>query len=145
MIRDITPEDKAAFLAMAEQLYSSKAVTNKVDRHILEATFDAAINKSPFLRAFIIVDNDMPVGYALLSFSYATEVGGLVVLLEDLYISEKCRGMGLGNKFLQFIEQEYPLAKRFRLEVTKENKQAIGLYSKLGYKFHDYIQMVKDL
>ena len=145
MIRDIMPEDKAVFLAMTEQLYSSKAVMSKVDRHIFEATFDAAINKSPFIRALIIEDNEVPVGYALLSFSYATEVGGLVVLLEDLYISEICRGMGLGSKFLQFLEQEYPLAKRFRLEVTKENKQAIGLYSKLGYKVHDYIQMVKDL
>ena len=95
MVRDITPGDKAVFLAMAKQLYSSKAVTHKVDSHIFEATFDAATNKSPFIRALIIEDDGIPVGYALLSFYFATEVGGLAVLLEDLYISDTCRGKGL--------------------------------------------------
>ena len=33
----------------------------------------------------------MPVGYALLSFAYATELCGLVVWIEELYISETCR------------------------------------------------------
>jgi ribosomal protein S18 acetylase RimI-like enzyme len=80
-----------------------------------------------------------------LSFSFATEVGGLVVLLEDLYISEERRGKGLGHKFMQFIEQEYPLAKRFRLEVTKENTQAIDLYGKLGFEVLEYVQMVKNI
>ena len=145
MIRDITPKDKMVFLKMAEKFYSSPAVAHKIDSHILEMTFDAAISKSPFIRALIIEDSEMPAGFAILSFSYATEVGGLVVLLEDLYISEACRGKGLGIEFMRFMEREYPAAKRFRLEVTKGNKKAIDLYSKLGYKTLDYMQMVKDI
>ena len=145
MIRDITPKDKMAFLEMAEKFYSSAAVANRIDRCLLEITFDTAISKSPFVRALIIEDNEMPVGFALLSFYHATEVGGLVVLLEDLYISQTCRGKGLGSRFMEFLEQEYPEAKRFRLEVTKENKKAIDLYSKIGYKTLDYVQMVKDI
>ena len=108
-------------------------------------SFDTALSKSPYARALIIEDDDIPVGFALLSFSHATEAGGLVVLLEDLYISETCRGKGLGSKFMQFMEQEYPEARRFRLEVTKANLKAIGLYSSLGYKTLDYVQMVKDM
>jgi len=145
MIRDVTQEDRAKFLEMAEKFYSSKAVAHNIDRHLLETTFDTAVNKSSFLHALIIEDNDIPVGFALLSFSYATEVGGLVVLLEDLYISEACRGKGLGSKFMQFMEKEYPAAKRFRLEVTKENRGAIDLYCRFGYKQLDYVQMVKDI
>ena len=145
MIRDITPQDKKVFLNMAEKFYSSTAVAHNIDSPLLEITFEAAISKSPFIRALIIEDNEIPVGFALLSFSHATEVGGLVVLLEDLYISDTCRGKGLGRKFMQFMEQEYPAAKRFRLEVTKENKKAMDLYCKLGYKPLDYVQMVKDI
>jgi ribosomal protein S18 acetylase RimI-like enzyme len=144
MIRDIVKEDKAVFLKMTKEFYSSDAVAHNVEGHILEATFDNAINKSPYIRALIIENNGAPVGFALLSLTYATEVGGLAVLLEDLYISETCRGMGLGSKFMQFVEQEYPSAKRFRLEVKKENTRAVDLYSKLGYKTLDYVQMVKD-
>jgi len=145
MIRDITQDDKTVFLQMAETFYSSKAVAHNVDRQILETVFDTVIKKSPLIRALIIEDNEMPVGFALVSFSFATEIGGLVVLLEDLYISETCRGKGLGSQFMHFLEQEYPSAKRFRLEVTKENQKAIDLYRKLGYKVPDYIQMVKEI
>ena len=145
MIRDVMPKDKMFLLEMAEKLYSSAAVAHTIDSRIHELNFDAAISKSPFIRAFIIEENDIPEGYAFISFSHATEVGGLVVLLEDLYISDTCRGKGLGSMFIQFVEQEYPSAKRFRLEVTKENIKAIELYCKLGYKTLDYVQMVKDL
>jgi ribosomal protein S18 acetylase RimI-like enzyme len=46
---------------------------------------------------------------------------------------------------MQFMEQEYPSAKRFRLEVSKENTRAIELYRKLGYEVLEYVQMVKDV
>jgi ribosomal protein S18 acetylase RimI-like enzyme len=130
---------------MTEKFYSSDAVDHNIERHILEAVFDAALSKSPYIRALIIENESEAVGFALLSFTYATEVGGFTVLLEDLYISEVCRGMGLGSKFMQFIEQEYPSAKRFRLEVKKENTRAVELYTKLGYKTLSYVQMVKDI
>jgi len=145
LIRDITEKDRAVFLEMTEKFYSSDAVAHNVERHILETTFDTALNESPYIRALIIEDDGNPVGFALLSFSYATEVGGLVVLLEDLYISDVCRGKGLGSKFMQFMEREYPAAKRFRLEVAGENTRAVDLYKKLGYNVLDYVQMVKDI
>ena len=145
MIRDITQEDKTVFFEMAEKFYSSKAVAHNIDSRITNTTFETALNKSPFIRAFIIEDNEIPVGFGLVSFSYATEVGGLVVLLEDLYISDTCRGKGLGGEFMQFIEREYPSAKRFRLEVAKENTRAVDLYEKLGYEVLEYVQMVKEI
>ena len=145
MIRYITPDDKTVFIAMMEKLYSSKAVAQKVDSQIFEETFHAAVNNSPFIKAYIIEDEGTPVGYAVISFSFASEVGGLVALLEDIYISDTCRGKGLGSQFMRFMEEEYPLVKRYRLEVTKKNEKAMALYSKLGYKVLDYVQMVKDV
>ena len=145
MIRDITQNDRTVFLDMAEVFYSTPAVAHKIERSLLEATFNAAVGKSPYVRALIIEDGDTPVGFALLSFTHSTEVGGLVVLLEELYVNETYRGKGLGSKLLKFIECEYPEAKRFRLEVTRNNARAIDLYGKLGYKQLDYVQMVKDM
>jgi GNAT superfamily N-acetyltransferase len=145
MFRDVTEKDRGIFLEMAEKFYSSDAVSHTIERHILEATFDTALNKSPLMRAVIIENDGTPAGFALLAFSYATEVGGLVVLLEDIYVSEACRGKGIGGKFLQFMESEYPSAKRYRLEVAKDNTGAINLYTRAGYKKLDYVQMVKDI
>jgi len=145
MIRDIMQEDKEIFMAMAKDFYSSKAVAHNIDVKIIETTFSTAINHPHLLRAFIIEDDDIPVGFALTSFYYATEVGGIVVLLEDLYLDETCRGKGYGSKFIEFMEKEYPEAKRFRLEVAEENTRAIGLYKKLGYEVLEYVQMVKNI
>jgi len=145
MIRDIILEDKAAFMAMAKEFYSSKAVAHDIDVKIIEATFNTAINEPHLLRAFIIEDDGSPVGFALTSFYYATEVGGIVVLLEDIYVDETCRGKGFGSKFIEFMEKEYPAAKRFHLEVAEENTRAIGLYKKLGYEVLEYVQMVKNV
>lgn len=145
MIRDLLPNDRDIFLSMVKIFYSSEAVAHNVDFKNFEATFNAAMNKSPFIRALIIEDDGIPAGYALLSFTYSNEVGGMVVLIEELYISDSYRGKGFGSQFLEFLEQEYPLAKRFRLEVVKDNKKAIDLYSRFGYKSLDYAQMVKDI
>ena len=144
MIRDMVPEDKTTFMAMARTFYSSDAVAHDIDNQVIETTFKTAINEPHRIRAFILEDNGIPVGFALTSFYYATEVGGTVVLLEDLYLSKTCRGKGFGSKFIEFIEKEYPAAKRFRLEVAKENTRAIDLYKKLGYKVIEYVQMVKN-
>ena len=145
MIRDITAADRAAFIGMVEKLYSSSAVDHAVDPSVFQTTFDTALSDSPYVRALMIEDEGAPVGYAILSFTYATEVGGLVVQLEDLYICGSCRGKGLGSKFMSFMEAEYPQAKRFRLEVTKENVKAKDLYAKLGFKVLEYVQMVKGV
>jgi len=144
MIRDMRQEDKEIFMAMAKDFYSSKAVAHNMDSRILEINFDTAMNDPQKLRAFIIEDNGIPAGFALTSFYYATEAGGLVVVLEDLYLDETCRGKGLGSKFIQFMEREYPSAKRYHLEVTKENTRAMDLYKKLGYEVLEYVQMVKE-
>jgi len=144
MIRDMTREDRDVFLKMAEKFYSSDAVEHSIEIEKIEAAFEAAVNKSPYIRAFILEDSGTAVGFGLISFTFATEVGGLAVLLEDLYLDESCRGKGLGSKFMQFIENEFPSAERFRLEVAKENTRAIDLYEKLGYKTLDYVQMIKE-
>ena len=144
MIREIRQDDKETFMEMAKKFYSSPAVSHNVGEEIIVRTFEAAVNKSPYIRAFILEDSGTAVGFGLISFTFATEVGGLAVLLEDLYLDESCRGKGLGSKFMQFIENEFPSAERFRLEVAKENTRAIDLYEKLGYKTLDYVQMIKE-
>ncbi|MEL7625209.1 MAG: GNAT family N-acetyltransferase [Clostridiales bacterium] len=144
MIRDLLPKDKELFIAMAKEFYASAAVAHNVDVRNFAITFNAAMANSPFIRALIIEAEQKPAGYALLSFTYSNEAGGMVVLIEELYINKALRGKGLASEFFNFLEQEYPLAKRFRLEVRQDNKKAISLYQKLGYQSLDYVQMIKD-
>ncbi|NLV86039.1 MAG: GNAT family N-acetyltransferase [Clostridiales bacterium] len=145
MFRDLQERDKDVFLSMVKSFYSSEAVSSPVEPENFEATFKAAMDKSPFMRALMIEHEGKPVGYGLLSFTYSNEVGGMVVLAEELYITEAYRGKGYGREFFAFIEREYPKARRFRLEVMQGNTKAIRLYEKLGYKPLEYRQMVKNI
>ena len=45
---------------------------------------------------------------------------------------------------MDWMEREYPAARRFRLEVTQVNQRAIRLYEKSGYQYLRYDQMVLD-
>lgn len=145
MIRDFISKDRELFLTMVKIFYSSSAVAHNVDTQNFEITFQEAMNNSPFVRALMFLDGDTPAGYALLSFTYSNEVGGMVVLVEEVYVSEEHRGRGIAGEFFQFLETEYPDARRFRLEVTKSNTRAIELYRRLGYEPFEYMQMVKDI
>jgi ribosomal protein S18 acetylase RimI-like enzyme len=145
MIRDAVSEDKQVFLSMVGEFYSSSAVMKPIDPENFETTFAAAMNKSPFIRILMIENEEKPIGYALLSLTYSNEAGGIVVLIEEVQIDKAYRGGGHGSEFFRFLEQEYPDAQRFRLEVAADNTKAIDLYRRLGYRVFDYVQMVKDV
>ena len=74
--------------------------------------------------------------------SFSTEFGKPCIWIEDLYIKEQYRGMGLGKMFLDFITEKYT-GCIFRLEVEKENEGAVGLYEKCGFDFLPYLEMKK--
>ena len=84
------------------------------------------------------------MGYVYLTFCYSAEVGGRCVFIEEIFLKEQFRGMGLGKEIMAWMEREYPEVRRFRLEVTQVNKQAIRLYEGSGYKYLRYDQMVFD-
>jgi ribosomal protein S18 acetylase RimI-like enzyme len=144
MIRDSVLGDLDTFLTMARDFYASNATAHPVDSKNFEATFAAAIKGSPFVRLLMIEDAEKTIGYALLSFTHSNEAGGIIVWIEELYIRPTHRGMGYGGDVFQFVEQAYPSAKRFRLEVRSDNERAMALYARLGYKVLNYVQMVKD-
>ena len=56
-------------------------------------------------------------------------------------------GKGCRTQFFEWLfDDEYPEAKRFRLEVTKSNEGAVRLYEKLGFTFRELPedQMIKS-
>lgn len=143
--RDLLPEDKEPFFAMVKQFYSSPAVLHAIGEENIHATFAAAMEKSPYMRALMIESMGNIAGYALLSFTFSNEAGGMVLIVEELYIKPEHRNAGIGKCFFEWIEKAYPMVKRFRLEVQPENQKAAALYKRIGYESLNYDQMIKDI
>ena len=143
--RDLTPEDRDLVIPMVQAFYRSDAVDHPVDAAILERSFqDAASPAEPLLRGLLIQWEGKPAGYMYLTQCYSAEVGGLCVFIEEIYLEPEYRRRGLGAQIMAWLEQEYPAARRFRLEVTQANQGAISLYQRAGYTFLRYDQMVLD-
>ena len=143
-IRKMTGADAETVLPMVYGFYRSDAVDHAVPEETLNRTFQAAVTDGSLLEGFVLEDETGAVGFAYLSPYYACEVGGVNMMLEEIFIIPEAQGKGYGTEFFRWMEETYPEVRRFRLEVTESNQAAARLYKKLGYDFIRYEQMAKD-
>ncbi len=146
MITFITEADKIECCKMVEEFYQTSAVDHSIPSEYINNTVEFALSDNPYNKILICQHDNKYAGYCQLSFTYSGEVGGLVVLIEELYIRDEFKGKGLGTSLLKFIRNEYDgKAKRYRLEVTQDNANAIKLYERLGFEELPYKQMILDI
>ena len=81
-------------------------------------------------------------GYSMIAKSFSTEFGKPCIWVEDLYLKENGRGLGIGSRFFDYLEKQYTDVV-YRLEVEEENDSAIHLYRKKGYGVLPYMEMKK--
>ena len=143
-IRKMTGADAKTVLPMVYGFFRIDAVDHAVPEETLNRTFQAAVTDGSLLEGFVLEDETGAVGFAYLSPYYACEVGGVNMMLEEIFIIPEAQGKGYGTEFFRWMEETYPEVRRFRLEVTESNQAAVRLYKKLGYDFIRYEQMAKD-
>lgn len=145
MIRALSENDRALWLELTGEFYTSPAVDHSIPEKFRSNCFDALMSKTPYADAVIVESGGKVAGYALLAITFSQEAGGIAVWIEEAYIREEFRGKGLGHEIFSWVENKYPNASRYRLEVEDDNTRAIKLYESLGYKKLNYGQMIKDL
>ena len=141
-IRSMSLKDKDIVIEMMKVFYASPAVLSNGSLEIFENDVDNCINDSPYLEGYIFENGDEIQGYAMIAKSFSTEFGKPCIWIEDLYIKEKYRSMGIGSKFFEYIQEKY-LNCIFRLEVEEENEKAIRVYKKCGFEVLPYMEMKK--
>ncbi|MCC8127453.1 MAG: GNAT family N-acetyltransferase [Clostridiales bacterium] len=144
LFREMKYDDRHEVLAMMRLFYDSSAVSTNGSEEIFSNDFDNCVNDCPYLDGYIFLWNNVVCGYAMVARSFSTEFGKPCLWIEDLYLKENSRGLGIGNLFLDYLENRYASSHAiFRLEVEKENDSAIHLYRKKGYRALPYMEMKK--
>lgn len=141
-IRDMTIQDKSSVLEMMRVFYASPAVYSSGSEEIFENDIENCVNNNPYLEGYIIENSNDIQGYAMIAKSFSTEFGKLCIWLEDLYIKDEYRSLGIEKKFMEFITKKYTNCI-FRLEVEEENERAVKLYEKSGFSVLPYMEMKK--
>lgn len=141
-IRAMEVKDRGYVLEMMRVFYASDAVLSNGSEEIFEADIDHCIGECPYLEGYIFENEKEIQGYGMVAKSFSTEFGKPCIWIEDLYVKDAYRGLGIGSFFLKFIESKYPNAV-FRLEVEAENERAVNVYRKGGYEVIPYMEMKK--
>lgn len=92
--------------------------------------------------AWMIDETD---GYVVVTWGWSVEIGGLEVVLDEIYV--RTSGTGKGSVALEVIEQDCRRrgVKRIFLETERPNQRARRLYARHGYIEDDSIWMSKEL
>ena len=141
-IRGMEEKDRSRVLEMMRVFYASPAVLSNGSEEIFESDINACLGDSPYLEGYIFENAEGMQGYAMVAKSFSTEFGKPCIWIEDLYVKNEYRGLGIGSHFLGFIEDKYP-DSIFRLEVEEENDRAVRVYKKCGYEEIPYMEMKK--
>ena len=141
-IRPMVESDRAAVLEMMRVFYASPAVLSNGSEEIFAADIENCVNDNPYLEGYIIENAGNIQGYGMVAKSFSTEFGKSCIWIEDLYIKDAFRGLGIGKVFLDFIAEKYA-GCLLRLEVEDENARAMKLYKKCGFEVLPYVEMKK--
>ena len=87
-------------------------------------------------RIWIIEFDSKSAGYIILTFGYSIEYKGRDAFIDELYIEEEFRGIGIGRETMDFVikESEKLGIKAVHLEVERNNDAAKNLYGKYDFK-----------
>ncbi len=138
-IRAMTAADKEEVLALMRDFYASEAVYTSGSDEIFKTDIDTCLAGSPYLEGYVFCEGEI-LGYAMVAKSFSTEFGAPCIWIEDLYLKESARNRGFGSEFIEFLTKKYENCV-FRLEVEKENKQAVHVYQKHGFTVLPYTEM----
>lgn len=141
-IRAMKTGDKSTVYEMMRNFYSSPAVYTNGSDEIFNNDINNCINENPFLEGYIFENGSDTVGYAMIAKSFSTEFGKPCIWIEDLFIKDEFRGLGIGKMFFDFLTKKYTDVI-FRLEVEEENERAVKLYKKCGFTVLPYMEMKK--
>ena len=141
-IRYMEERDREIVLAMMRVFYASPAVLSNGSDEIFNADIDNCVSRCPYLEGYIFDNGEDIQGYAMVAKSFSTEFGKPCIWIEDIYVKDEYRGLGIGGSFLDYIVKKYPDSV-YRLEAEEENAGAVKLYKKHGFQAMPYLELKK--
>ena len=137
VFKPIEAQDIPVVIAMMEEFY---AIDNyPIDADVSRGLMHEFLENDSLGRGWIIVKDNEPVGYVIMTFVFSFEYKGRIAFLDELFISEKARGLGFGKQALDFLtKQAGSLSiKIIYLEIEGHNTVAQKLYLSKGYEIHN--------
>jgi GNAT superfamily N-acetyltransferase len=137
--------DRSDLLRLIRAYYRFDGIRFQGD--VMPRALDRLLRDRSLGRIWIARHGRNAVGYALLSFNYDLEFGGMEGYVTDLYLSAPYRGRGLGKRALDVIEAYCRSSgiRTLELQVVRGNSRALAFYRRVGFEKLPRIVMQKEL
>jgi GNAT superfamily N-acetyltransferase len=145
-VRRATPDDLDEVIVLGAEY--AAADRHRFDAGVARRGFEPLLTGDRFGVVLVAVDTSAHgrlVGYAAVTWGWSIEVGGLDVVLDELYV--RPRGRGIGSLMLGAVEEMCRSrgVERIFLETERRNSGARRLYARHGWSEDDSIWMSKEL
>lgn len=127
-------DDVPRLVELMTEFYAEADFPLQPDR--ATAAFTQLLGDEHLGQAWIMQDEDEPVGYAVLTLGFSMEYGGLDAFVDDLFIRPAYRHQGLGGTVLDELKRACVArgVRALHLEVDRANAVAHRLYRRAGFE-----------
>lgn len=110
-----------------------------IDIEISKSLFKEFLANENLGNAWLILSDNEIIGYVILTYIFSFEYQGKIAFLDELYLTEKARGKGVGSKTIAFVleESKKQALKLIYLEIENHNQNAQKLYLASGFELHN--------
>ena len=139
--REAKPEDRTDLETMIQDYYLYDK--QDIDKSKIKSSLDIALKTNPHVKIWIIEANNEIAGYLAVAIGFTIEAGGKDGFLDELFLKETYRGLGIGREAVRFAIRACSSLdiRRLSLEVESHNLRAQNLYEEIGFFTHDRILM----
>jgi GNAT superfamily N-acetyltransferase len=134
-IREGVKEDLPAVLNLVKELAIYEKEPDEVEVTLKELEEDG-FGKNPIYKFFVAEENETILGMALYYVKYSTWKGK-AIYLDDIVVTEKWRGKGIGQKLFQAVVgvSRQMGVRKMEWQVLDWNTPAIEFYKKFETRF----------
>jgi ribosomal protein S18 acetylase RimI-like enzyme len=95
----------------------------------------------------LVLLNEEVAGYVVVTFGFSIEFRGRDAFIDELYVKDEFRGLGLGSAALRYAEGVCRTrgVRALHLEVERQNTRAQSVYRRAGFLDHDRYLLTKWL
>ncbi len=133
VIRFADPDDAPEILRLIRELADFEKL-DPPDSDAQARLVADAFSETPPFKVLLAEIGERAVGYAFYFFTYSSFLAKKTLYLEDIYISNDFRGLGIGKQMIQHLLKIASGSNCGRMEwvVLDWNKNAIDFYENLG-------------
>ena len=126
----------SAFLREDEHYLGTSAVYGDRGPRALKAALRMFVRRPRLGFVWLAFADGQAAGCCVISYAISTSIGAVVGKLDDVFVAEGFRGIGIGEAMLRALERQLKKERVRRIDtaVVSDNAGAARFYARMGYR-----------